>query len=88
MNSIRYWAHQYYYGFNNWDHCDDSCPGYQASARRSHQKVGGIKIIFKLSSFCLCVKIEPEPEPEPISTCVAWTGLMAASPACSPSTTK
>ena len=42
---------------------------------------GGIKITFKLSSFCLCVKVEPEPEPttpepepEPTTTCVAWTG--------------
>ena len=69
-------AHQYYYGFNNWDHCDDSCPGYQASARRSHQKVGASKwhlnLIFIFLS--ICVKVEPEPEPEPTSTCVAWTG--------------
>jgi len=56
-------AHQYYYGFNNWDHCDDSCPGYQASARRSHQKVEPEP-----------EPTTPEPEPEPTSTCVAWTG--------------
>lgn len=69
-------AHQYYYGFNNWDHCDDSCPGYQASARRRHQKVGASKwhLNFIFIFLSLCVKVEPEPEPEPTSTCVAWTG--------------
>ena len=69
-------AHQYYYGFNNWDHCDESCPGYQASTRRSHQKVGVSKwhLNFIFIFLSICIKVDDLAVGDTASTCVAWTG--------------